>query len=539
MALLKYRDLAASGIISDVDPYDLPLGAWSFGVNVRFRNKRVVRAPVFRKVDALASADPRYVFAVNEANSTDSLYIGYKNGRVFQWANGAETDYSIAGFVNSAVEATWTGCALGGVTYANRSDRVPWSLTPGDSQFTALANWDAGWTAKLLKAYNGALVALNVTKGGINYPTLVKTSDIVSEIGTVPSSWDHTLTTNNATENPLTKLKGPIVDACELGDSLIIYGYTQTFVMVADGSDNVYRYRQLPFDMGAINANCSITVDGRQYVFGPNDIWMHDGISKQSVIGGKNREFVFSNMNASKASKFFVAFNPNLRELSFCYVSGDRGVTFTEGTGCNKAAVLDLNTMVWSFDDLPLVHSSASAALSISTLTYENATATYATAGGTYQDLEDGLKKAAAYVGEANATYGLVSALYAHDQYGDGSIITADVDENANPAMLLERDGIDLDEIDANLRGYKHVTGLYPQGRLQADSAPIEFAFGSSDYPNVAPQFSDYQTYDGAENYKLDYTDGGRFLSMKVRYDDYKVASLSGLDIEVEVTGDL
>jgi hypothetical protein len=118
-------------------------------------------------------------------------------------------------------------------------------------------------------------------------------------------------------------MQGQIVDASVLGNSLIIYGTTQNFIMRADGSQDVYSFDRLPFDGGAINANCSEEIDGLHYVFGPNDVYKHDGISKSSVIDGVNSEFLFGTLNASKASKFFTKYNTNQKTLSLYYVSGD------------------------------------------------------------------------------------------------------------------------------------------------------------------------------------------------------------------------
>jgi hypothetical protein len=56
---------------------------------------------------------------------------------------------------------------------------------------------------------------------------------------------------------------------------------------------------------------------------------------------------------------------------------------------------------------------------------------------------------------------------------------------------MLLRDGIDLDELDAELRGYKIVLGIYPQGRLDPSAQPMSFSFGVTDAPNVTPVFSD------------------------------------------------
>jgi hypothetical protein len=64
MSLPKLRELDKYGVITDVDPFDLPLGAWSMGINVRFEDGRVNSAPVWRDVgsplanDFPASATP-------------------------------------------------------------------------------------------------------------------------------------------------------------------------------------------------------------------------------------------------------------------------------------------------------------------------------------------------------------------------------------------------------------------------------------------------------------------------------------------------
>jgi hypothetical protein len=89
-------------------------------------------------------------------------------------------------------------------------------------------------------------VALNMTKGGVRYPTMVKTSDIVTDPGVEPSTWDETDPTNNATENLLTEMNGEIVEAATLGNSLILYSNLETWRMTADGSTDVYSYTGFP-----------------------------------------------------------------------------------------------------------------------------------------------------------------------------------------------------------------------------------------------------------------------------------------------------
>jgi hypothetical protein len=535
LSLPKLRELDKFGVITDVDPFDLPLGAWSMGLNVRFEDGRVNSAPVWRAVASpLADPAPRFVYVANRADQSTTVFVGYQNGLVSNWSPIAEAAVSPSGYVSSVSEATWTGTTLAQVVYINREDRVPWAMRPTDTQFSNVTGWDSTWRAKLIRAYGSALVALNMTKGGVRYPTMVKTSDIVADPGVEPSSWDATLTTNNATENLLTEMNGEIVDAATLGNSLILYSNSETWQMTADQSNDVYAYRKLPFSAGAINTNCVVEVNNRHYVFGSDDIWMHDGLSMDSISDGRVRKFIYKNMNAKQSGRFFASYNPARNTIAFNYVSGDAFVYFN-GTGCNRAAVYNLSNKTWTFDDIPLVFASGYAKVSLSSLTWATVTSTWDTIGGSWQDLEDGFKRTMVYVGETAS--GLTARVYARDLYGDGSTLTSPVDTVATRPGLLQRDGIDLDEMDADLRGYKIILAVYPQGRLDPSAAPLSFTLGVTDYPNVPPVFSAPQTYDALSNYKLDFTQAGRFLSMKIDYPDYKTMSLSGLDVDLDVLG--
>jgi hypothetical protein len=58
-----------------------------------------------------------------------------------------------------------------------------------------------------------------------------------------------------------------------------------------------------------------------------------------------------------------------------------------------------------------------------------------------------------------------------------------------------------------------------------------------TDYPASRQRSVSSQTYNAREDYKLDFTDAGRFLSMKMDYPDYKTMSLSGIDVDLDVLG--
>ena len=545
MSIEKLRGLSKYGVLADPDPYDLPVEAFTAGVNVRFRNGHISSGPVFRNVLGLGTTDPRFCFSASPASS-NFLFIGYKNGKISKEANNTETDYTLVGYTPSVVEATWSSTVLGSVVYANRSDRAPWYLRASDSSFQNLSasgsapdKWDSTWSCNILRSCAGALVALYVTKGATTYTNMVKTSSLPTA-GAVPTSWDQTNPATLATENILTKMEGPIVDGCPLGQDLVIYGSREAWLMHADNSTFVYSYTKLPFKKGAMNANCSIEHDGKNFVFGTDDIWMHDGNSEVSLLDKKNRDFVFGSLNISAASKCFVQHNPKLNEIYFAYVGGDQYVNFGVQNGidgCNRQAVLNLSDMTWTFDDLPSTFSACNAVISNS-LTYATVTATYTTMGGTYQDQEDGLKRTTVYVGSLNATYSLSTSLYALDPYGVNSNVAYPVDTNATAPRFIERIGLDLDELNAQISGYKTLSTIYPQARLGSGASNLMIAVGASDnISSAAPAYSAYQPYNGADLYKIDFNVAGRWVAYKCLFSDYRELTITGFDFDLKMTG--
>jgi hypothetical protein len=69
--------------------------------------------------------------------------------------------------------------------------------------------------------------------------------------------------------------------------------------MTPSTGGEVFDYRLTPFGKGSINANCAIEIGGRHYVFGVNDIWMHDGVSHQSICD-RRRGSSFSARSTSR-----------------------------------------------------------------------------------------------------------------------------------------------------------------------------------------------------------------------------------------------
>ena len=537
MPVVPIKQLGQLGVVTDIDPFDLPPNAFNFAVNARFANQKVSRSPVFRQVYETSVAEPRFI--TRYGITTESILVAHKNGTVRSFTGSTETDVTLAAYVPSTAETPYTAANLSNVLYLNREDRPPWYLGPASSAFLNLTatGWGATWRTKVIRGFNSTVVAFNTTESGTTYPNRVRWSNFALA-NTPPADWDETDPTSAAGINELAEMEGAITDAQALRNAMIVYSGQETWLMEASGLDSIYNFRRLFLGKGAINANCSVEIAGKHYVFGADDIWVHDGISFESIANGRVRQFIFSSINTAFSNRCFVTHNRNLNEVMFCYVSGDRGVSFSPSTreGCNRAAVFNYVDQTWSFVDLPFVYSATMATVA-NTTTWATAVGTWAADGGSWLDEEDGFKKVTIFCGGATGT--LNDCFYAYDLYGTGSIANFAVTEDANPAMFLERVGIDLDQLEAfmELRGYKVVKSIYPQGRVPSDGEVMYFTFGGADYWDVGADYSAAQSFDGDEFYKLDFMAEGRVLSYTCSYDDYRDASLSSLDVDVVLTG--
>jgi hypothetical protein len=326
------------------------------------------------------------------------------------------------------------------------------------------------------------------------------------------------------------------MDGMSLGSNFIIYAQDQVWLMEFVGGTFIFNFRKLFTDTGVINQNCVVEVEGKHYVFGNTDIYMHDGTSKQSISDERVRRFIFDNLNMQKNEVCFVQHNPTLNEIYFCYQSGDNSVNFPNATRCNRAAVYNYTNNTWSFMDLPNVSSATNANVD-TVLIYSNASTAYNVIGGTYYDQEDSYNRQTLFVGEDNSSDGITSdKLYGLDLADEGSMAFA-LDTEATKAPFLERTGIDLDETDVALSQYKVIKKLYPQINTNNINKIIVFQFGASDIPNSTPTYSDTINFNTSTDYKIDSRVSGRYLSYKMYVNDNKDFELSGFDLDVEATG--
>lgn len=538
--MLPVRGLGTVGIVSDLNPYDLPPNALSAGVNVRFENSKITRGPVVRRVHEYSdSFAPAFLFSIPPIGSayTGLVAVSRDMATIRQTIGPAETDLSPLNFAGVDLDLPFSHTFLGGVSYLNRRSHVPLYRRASDERYAPLPGWDPTHRAAVLRSYKDFLVALNVQKGAVELPTLVKWSDL-AYYGDVPATWDPASTEHSAGETTLSEMKDEIRDGLSLRDSFIIYGASEVWGMDYIGGNFLFRFRKLYDNVGVINANCVVQVDGLHYVFDKDDIYVHDGASKRSVIHGKDKDFVFRSLNYDRAHLCFVNHDPRLSEIYFCYVSGDR-FAGTPGarTGCNRAAVYNYRLDNWTFYDLPNVTSGCLASVS-SALSYSDLLSTpYDAVGGSYLSSEDDKDLHALFAGQKEPAMGLTrNRIYGLDLATDGRLAKP-IDHEATRPAFVERVGIDLDELGASLTTYKAMQAIYPQIGLRGDTSTVQFQFGSSDIVGQDPEWTDLTPYNPRTEHKVDIRTAGRYLAYRLYFDGPGDFMLSGFDLKVTVRG--
>jgi hypothetical protein len=437
-------------------------------------------------------------------------------------------------FSASTVNTPFTATFLGDVTYINNQSGQPYFYGPSSTVFQQLPNWSVSWNAASVRAFSDYLVAFNVTKGGVSYPNMVKWSDITLA-GSPPISWNANDATTNAGENILEQLDTPIIDAFPLRNIMVIYASDQVWSMYADGSQEVFEFQRLFGDGGLINQNCVAEVEGIHYVFGTTDIYRHDSLTKVSLVDKLNRDYIFRNLNFNLVQNCFVLYMPALQQIMFAYPTGNSDAYFTQGIGCNQGFIYDIQSGTHAFIDLPNV-TAATVMTLFNGPTYASVSSglQYNNTGSSYYD--EGNSFAQNIVMSSQAGGNVTSnRLLGYDFMNKGNLALPASFDCIAPA-ILERTGIDLDQIGSNLETYKGIRRLFPLVVIY-DDIPLNVQVGSSMTPTGTVVWGAPVSFNPNTDYKVDVRQGGRFLAVRFTAPQPVDFEIAGFDADIYTAG--
>lgn len=532
MPIVPIREVGAIGVISDISPYDLPSTVFSSARNVRFKNKKVTRSSVFKALataHTFATAAPLGVIDASENGSDGCIVVPLSDGVLYQIYNGVITLPSPT-VAWPATNYQVTSTMLGEVTYLSSEDGNPlYRLAPSAGLFQYIPGWTATDKCVALRSFKDFLIALNVTKAGVKYRNMVKWSN-AAQNGAPPADWDVTDPASLAGENILNDANGELLDGVPMGPSFMLYGSEETYRMDYIGDPFIFTTSKLFSDLGVMAKNCVVDIDTKHYVFGKNNIFLHDGMQKVSISSSKVRNRIYKNLDYSMKHKCNVWHNKNNSEIVFAYVSTASEAQWSKDNtlGCNEAAVFNYVDQTWSFIDLPGVVGAVETSIPVSE--------TWATLGnwdtlsGTWGSME-GLSPRATVV--VSATNGVVpNQIYFMDDYEVGYLANPVVSSILWPAYA-EAIYKDVDEAGVTLSDRVLVSKIMPQIQTSTANAIVNFSVGQSTNAMSAISWSASKPFNATVDYKINYRVNGRYIALRMDIPNDVYAEWSGYDIEL------
>ncbi len=508
MPVIPIRNLVQNGGANfDRTPNSLPPNVFTDAINARYVRARLERfggTQVFQ--DAISDpelTDARAGFGITRQGA-EGLFICTATGAYLTINGTSWLDVTPAS--GWADTDTWTLNQYGDTIWVTSNDTEPFILLPGSVQMVPFDNWPANYTAQRIVAYKNILLALGIEISNTPQSGLVIWSDVVAPGDVVSVPWDPADPTTLAGQNTLPDRDGEVRDGGVLRDSLMVY--TDTSVWRVDLASTtvgvtptVFNFRKVFDDDGVYQVRCFVEAQGRHYVVGRFDFYVHDGFNKQSISDNQFTEFLYSRIGNNDV--VFVSHYQRPQEIVISYgVDSD--------TEAREALVYNYfynSVSRWNFGDGGLyTHFFQGPDFGVNIPTF----ADWQAQGVRFSDLNNVTFDQLFPQNRDLVPYLLgKSTLYRADIGGTTSSVTPS-------AMRLERRDIDLDEFFGGTRPIKHIMKFIPQ---IVGEGRVLIQFGGRNALSQPIVWQAPREYIIGQDYKFDLRISTRFPAIRIIQD--------------------
>lgn len=513
------------GLVLDIEPAELPPGAWSSVENMRFQDGAARSMGGDVMITASGEQLEWCTPATNQVGS-GSAWLCASDQKAYALVGQTLTDITpLAVTVLSGQGNNWSGGALGLLTFANNTLQKPWVWMENNpaTKMVELPNWPANTVCKSLRSFKQFLVALNVTKAGGTYPTMVKWSH-PADPGAVPASWDEADPTKDAGEYNLSETPGELVDCVPLRDINVLYKSDSVWGMQYIGGVYIFRFYKMFGDFGMPNRNCAVEYSsGKHFVFTGTDIVVHDGNSYKSVATGKLKK-LFKTITGTQLASSYVVNHPAQNEVWFCYRRASDGVY-----AADTALVYNHLENTWSIRDLPDYRFVAPGSVEPQEITANN----WSNVAGTWDS--------------STLLWGEYSAIPAYKRLlGLGTLKVNWVDgaDTGVEPQILERTYVGVPvrtNQPPDLSAMKFISKVWPRFKGQAGTL-LKVSFGVVNSVAKTVSWKPAKSFTIGTTETLSVTLTGKMFALKIELDPtspYKGSwSYHGMDIDVQVVGE-
>lgn len=321
MPIVSLSSLTQGGLISDVNPIEVPLNAFTSVSNVRMKSGGVTSFGGYKDIANLPYDKIAHCMQYIKTTNFNSWIITCAND-VYSFTNSfiSVKPDSMADVANAD---DWTITSIGGIAIINHPAIGPFYLSANNSKFVPL-KWDSTntWQEKsqscdVIAVHKQFMFALSLGDASIERPESVRWS-APADIGGLPPTWDPLDTTQTAGITPLGGTGGKIIGGLSLRDSFIVYRESGITVFDYVGGKYVWRVRHLVSNMGLASKDAVADVNGVHYYISTGDICMNDGNTVKSIATDRVLK-VLGLINKSEFKHSFVIDNVAEKEVWFCF----------------------------------------------------------------------------------------------------------------------------------------------------------------------------------------------------------------------------
>jgi len=224
---------------------------------------------------------------------------------------------------------------------------------------------------RILRPFNNRLIAMDIkeerdpsiTEDDEFLPIDFLWSGNIKTQGTLEGLEWALSSVNTAGDSFLTQTPGKIVDGMQLGPYFMAYKEDAVIQVSETGNSFVLNFRSVFEDDGLYSSGCMAPIGNNQHlVIGNYGVYIHDGqTQKQHIAKGIFQDFLFKAVDPAHKDRSFVFQQTRDKEIWFCFSSVNNGTcsnvdyydktscedvtqgdgTWTENTGCNGAFVYD------------------------------------------------------------------------------------------------------------------------------------------------------------------------------------------------------
>lgn len=338
----------SAGVIKDINPHMLPPEAWTFANQVQFNGIDAIQEKPVKTL--LATGYPVQLLVGWNDGLKGRLLLATSQG--IKEVSHIEHDATTSDVIDrSRIDQRpvrlnqWTGGAFGGIPYFCAGlGRTPLVLMPdrrGQSkdQFEDLNHWPPGHSCSVLRHFANHLIAIKfeveATIDG-SKTTIRRPFDIVwsdrAEPGQVPKTWDPAAEGSRAGKTALTDGGDKVVDGTTLGSRFCVYKEESIWPIKHVGGNYVFSFDHAIQGVGIMGKNCAVDFHGKNYVFGRDEIFAHDGWQIERIFNARINRWMFNRIADKKRHLCHVFKRPKTREIYFCFPNGD--VDFANMAAC-------------------------------------------------------------------------------------------------------------------------------------------------------------------------------------------------------------